>query len=38
MYICKPYMIYCDFENKHILILISQSGGRCSGGKSEVNV
>ena len=22
MYICKPYIIYCDFENKHIPILI----------------
>ena len=22
MYICKPYIIYCDFENKHILIFI----------------
>ena len=21
MYICKPYIIYCGFENKHILIL-----------------
>ena len=20
MYICKPYIIHCDFENKHILI------------------
>ena len=22
MYICKPYIIYGDFENKHILVLI----------------
>ena len=21
-YMCKPYVIYCDFENKHILILL----------------
>ena len=22
MYICKPYIIHCDFENKHFLIIL----------------